>query len=136
MIDWATWGTILGSIAGILGGIRWLLSVYFKQQERLEKLKDSMLAQRISELDATVTHLKEAMQAMEKRMESVESVFNVAAKDLEENRAALGGLTSSLKSFVDESKSRLNALELQLARAKVIKHGADTYIFKGEKKKS
>lgn len=136
MIDWATWGTILGSIAGILGGIRWLLSVYFKQQERLEKLKDSMLAQRISELDTTVTHLKEAMQAMEKRMESVESVFNVAAKDLEENRAALGGLTSSLKSFVDESKSRLNALELQLARAKVIKHGADTYIFKGEKKKS
>lgn len=135
MIDWATWGTILGSIAGILGGIRWLLSVYFKQQERLEKLKDSMLAQRISELDSTVTHLKEAMQAMEKRMESVESVFNVAAKDLEENRAALGGLTSSLKSFVDESKSRLNALELQLARAKVVKQGADTYIFKGEKKK-
>lgn len=135
MIDWGTWGTILGSIAGILGGIRWLLSVYFKQQEKLEKLKDSLFAKRIDSLDVMVKQLKIMLGEFEVRMKAVEASFGKASLEMEETKAGFGSLLSSLRAFIAKTDRQFEAVEEKFASGRVVKVGHDTYIFKSDHKK-
>jgi hypothetical protein len=106
-----TWGdivAILGSLASIFGGVRWLLSVYFKQQLKLEVArKDAYAAQ--SQL------LLNEMESMRAEFKSVVGQLDSMIAQYQFQKVAAEKVYVALGQFVLEVKEKFKKYD-QLQR--------------------
>lgn len=109
-----TWGdiaAILGSLASVFGGVRWLLAVYFKQQVKLDvarkdafSSKIELLSNRISDLETKLSDTKYELHKFTESINSMMSVYNGTMESAEK-------VFKTLKDFIKETQDRIKKLE-------------------------
>lgn len=109
-----TVSTIAGSIAAVIGGIRWLLKVYFKQQQEIEKLKKTQQERATDDLKETLRDFKIEVNEHRKRLLELESKIASVSVKFEENREATKRLIESIKEYVRKSEERIKKIETEI----------------------
>lgn len=110
------WGKILGSLVTLMIGIRWLLSVYFTQSEKLEKLKDTMFNQRLEKLETAFNGFTEKLEDFGKKMLSYDHRIGQVVGTFEENQKAAKRVYEELKGFIASVNARFKEVEYKIGR--------------------
>lgn len=109
-----TWGdivAILGSLASVFGGVRWLLAVYFKQQIKLDAARKSayasstkLLENRIESLETKISDYHYELEKFAAQMEEMKASFDGTKESAERVYAAL-------REFVAETKNKFKKID-------------------------
>lgn len=110
-MDLGVVASILGSLASIFVGVRWLLSVYFKQQMKVEAtrkenflLKQGILEEDLREVKIQIRLHREELKAVLLKSDEMIKTFGASRESAEK-------VYESLKTFVDSTYKRFEKIE-------------------------
>jgi len=99
--------SISGAIVSILGGIRWLLQVYFKQQKEINKLKRNMY---IASMDEIKTIIDDFNLELSNFKDDLQRITEIGTS------AKTTGLKVMryLESYINQNEKRLKSIENEI----------------------
>lgn len=110
-MTWAVVASILGSLATIFGGVRWLLGVYFKQQVKLDAARKVAFAAEARLLQNDVKELKDTIRFHREQLRAVLSSSENALAQFTDSKAAAQRVFETLKEFVASTEKRFEKIE-------------------------
>jgi predicted nucleic acid-binding Zn-ribbon protein len=103
--------SILGSLATLFGGLRWLLSVYFKQQLKLDAARKQAFTFESELLRGEIEKLKSEIREHKQELIKVSQKTEEAIKALNLNTETQERVFGSFREFVVSVKERFQRLE-------------------------
>lgn len=121
-------GTIFSLLVALVGIIRWLMQVNFKQNKTIEDLRTETYAKAIEKLESiTDNHTKIIGDFMLKIKEREAAELEIIDR-LNKVQAAYEGSSQEMQHFVKDTKQRLAFTE-----SKVVELGKDLFMIKGKR---
>lgn len=110
-MNWEAIGSILGSIAAIFAGIRWLLAVYFKQQTRLDIARKHAFTAQAELLKQETESLKSQIRFHKASLEQFSSEANKMMTEYKDGREATDKVYMAFGNFIMEARRRFETIE-------------------------
>lgn len=110
-LNWGDIGSILGSIAAIIAGVRWLLGVYFRQQRSIDAARKHAFAVEAQLLKNEVESLKSTIRSHRQELDLVLKNSEKSFKEYSDSKEAAERVYTSLKEFVASTYERFKKIE-------------------------
>lgn len=125
-MDAATAAAIAGIIGTLAAVIRWLLQVWLKQSEELEKVREAVMQKTIRELESAVENHKKVLSSTASEIKDLrDQMIKVAAVGVKVQEKWTD-LSSRLESYVDSNQQNIDKLHLE-----ILNIGKDLILLKG-----
>lgn len=125
-MDAATAAAIAGIIGTLAAVIRWLLQVWLKQSEELEKVREAVMQKTIRELESAVENHKKVLSLTASEIKDLrDQMVKVAAVGVKVQEKWTD-LSSRLESYVDSNQQNIDKLHLE-----ILNIGKDLILLKG-----
>lgn len=111
--------SILGSLATIFGGIRWLLGVYFKKQSQLEALRKHIFVLETAKLREEVDRFRNTLLDHKADLDKFSIKIEESIKLFTEGKIAQDRVYAAFREFVAFSKERFARLEKENGLEKI-----------------
>ncbi len=111
MPTWGVVASILGSLATIFGGIRWLLGVYFKQQLKLDTARKKAFAYEAELLRKEVSEMRVMFREHKAELDRISGLFEEAMREFKVNTEMGDRIYKSFREFLASAKLRFERLE-------------------------
>lgn len=111
LLSWGDIVAILGSLASIIGGLRWLLGVYFRQQIKIAAAQKVAFALEAKLLNQEVEKLKMMIRSHREELDSVGKKIELSMKELSNSQSESDRVYASFRDFVVSAKKRFEAIE-------------------------
>lgn len=110
-MTWALIASILTSLAGIFGGVRWLLAVYFKQQIKLDAARKDAFTAQAELLKNETVELKNTIRFHREQLRIVLVQSETAIKEFSDSKEAAQRVYQTLREFVSSTEERFRKIE-------------------------
>lgn len=110
-LDWGDIATVLTSIGSIFAGVRWLLGVYFKQQQKLDAARKLVFHQQTQTLQGNIDELKSQIRLHRAELRIVADQSEKAINEFSDSKVAAQRVFESLKKFVESTEKRFEKIE-------------------------
>lgn len=125
-MDAATAAAIAGIIGTLAAVIRWLLQVWLKQSEELEKVREAVMQKTIRELESAVENHKKVLSSTASEIKDLrDQMVKVASVGIKVQEKWTD-LSSRLESYVDSNQQNIDKLHLE-----ILNIGKDLILLKG-----
>lgn len=125
-MDAATAAAIAGIIGTLAAVIRWLLQVWLKQSEELEKVREAVMQKTLRELESAVEQHKKTLAVTTTEIKDLrDQMIKVAAVGVKVQEKWTD-LSSRLESYVDSNQQNIDKLHLE-----ILNIGKDLILLKG-----
>lgn len=120
---------VIGVLATLLGGGRWLISVYYLKAEQVEELKRKYMRAEIQDLREKIKESKDAMIAFQKEFDDMRITLVRGQSRMESVEASIKDVKIQFERTAEQLESRYKALE----NAELIQVKDNTFIMKTRK---
>lgn len=111
MPTWGVVASILGSLATIFGGIRWLLGVYFKQQLKLDTARKKAFAYEAELLRKEVSDMRSTFREHKVKLDELSVLVEDAIREFKVNTEQGERVYKAFREFLAAAKLRFERLE-------------------------
>lgn len=129
---WQALGVVVTGLSLLYAVGAGLIKLYFDKSSKLEKLKESIISEKIRELKTETAAHSRSIRSVEKSIDSAKVEIISAIKDIKANNAALHSLKSSLEDFIKQTDMRIKRIE----QGEFIKIGDNAWILRTKNGKS
>lgn len=123
------WVAIFGFLTAAVGGIRWLLSVYYRQSQKIEDLRSTNESLAIQQLNLAVDGLKDSIRMYRADMLRAQEQMVKMQAGIVRNTTDGEAIMKTLAEYIETTMQRMNKMESQIIelskRLILIKGGAN-----------
>lgn len=105
---------LIGFLTATIGGVRWLIHVYIKQENKIEDLRSKNEKASIAIMKDMIQDLKRELSFHSKNLKDVETRMNLYMKKSDEANQDQRVILESMKMFIDTTMKRMQVVESRI----------------------
>lgn len=108
------WVAIFGFLTAAVGGVRWLLSVYYRQNQKIEDLRSSNEHLAIQQLNLAVENMKDQIRGHRADMMRAQEQMTKMQARIASVTTDGEAIMKTLGEYIEATMARMNKMESQI----------------------
>jgi predicted nucleic acid-binding Zn-ribbon protein len=110
------WIALIGLLTALVGAVRWLIYVYWKQASTIEDLRSKNEKLAIERLNTSVDGMKESLLVHRTEMQKLRNDIEVLQTQLRTQKKDGEAIMESLSTYIETTKARIAQVETQVVQ--------------------